>query len=67
MITILGIFLLLLGLVGAFVMLLLAIRSMSASYPIQCKKCGHSLEIPTQPGEYCCPSCGVPLAKVEEK
>lgn len=62
-----GIFLLLFGLAGALAMLFLAVRSMYSRYPIQCKKCGHSVEIPAQPGEYNCPSCGVPLAKVGEK
>ncbi|WP_207650097.1 hypothetical protein [Desulforamulus ferrireducens] len=61
-----GVLLLLLGLVGALVMLCLAIRS-AEGYPIQCKRCGHAGQIPAKPGEYRCPACGVPLARVEEK
>ncbi|SHF04287.1 DUF2614 family zinc ribbon-containing protein [Desulforamulus putei] len=63
MVSAIGLVILILGLLGAALMLVLAIKSTQAYY-VKCQRCGHTTKIPRQAGEYACQGCGTPLAKV---
>ncbi len=67
MVSTIGLVILILGLLGAAGMLVLAARSMRPVYHVKCQRCGHTTQIPREAGEYACPGCGVPLAKVTKE
>nr|WP_315990005.1 hypothetical protein [Desulforamulus aquiferis] len=45
----------------------LAFKSIRGVYRVKCQKCGQITELPQEPGEYLCQSCGIPLAKVTQE
>lgn len=64
MLSTVGLLLLLVGFLGALLMLYLGLKSLHRVHTVTCKNCGGTTEIPHRPGEYLCQHCGTPLAKI---